>query len=64
MERADVAVIGAGPAGLFCAIHAAGQGRRILVLEKMETAAQKLLIAGSGQCNITHEGGIENFPAH
>jgi predicted Rossmann fold flavoprotein len=64
MERPDVAVIGAGPAGLFCAIQAAGQGRRILVLEKMETPAQKLLLAGSGQCNITHDGGIENFPAH
>ena len=64
MERPDVVIIGAGPAGLFCAIHAAGPGRRILVLEKMETPAQKLLLAGSGQCNITHEGGIENFPAH
>ena len=64
MERLGVAVIGAGPAGLFCAIHAAGQGRRIIVLEKMETPARKLLLSGSGQCNITHEGGMENFPAH
>jgi len=64
MERLGVAVIGAGPAGLFCAIHAAEPGRRILVLEKMETPARKLLIAGSGQCNITHEGGIENFLFH
>jgi len=64
MERLGVAVIGAGPAGLFCAIHAAEPGRRLLVLEKMETPARKLLIAGSGQCNITHEGGIENFLPH
>jgi len=64
MEQVDVAVTGAGPAGLFCAIHAAGQGRRILVLEKMERPARKLLLSGSGQCNITHEGGIKKFLSH
>lgn len=61
MERFDGVVIGAGPAGLFCAIHAAAGGRRILVLEKNPEPGAKLLLAGTGQCNLTHEGDIRNF---
>ena len=57
----DVTVIGAGPAGLFCALHAAASGRRVLLLEKMDAPGAKLLLSGLGQCNITHDGGIENF---
>jgi len=64
MKQYDVAIIGAGPAGLSCAIHAAAQGRRILLLEKNSTPGNKLLLAGSGQCNFTHTGDIRNFPAH
>ena len=64
MERYDVAVIGAGPAGLFCAIHAAAPDHRILLLEKMDAPGKKLLITGSGQCNITHEGEIPDFIEH
>ncbi len=54
-------IIGAGPAGLFCAIHAAGPGRRVLVLEKNGQPGNKLLLSGSGQCNITHAGAIRDF---
>lgn len=61
VERYDVAVIGAGPAGLFCAIHAAGEGCRVLVLEKNPAPGAKLLLAGSGQCNLTHDGEIREF---
>jgi len=64
MKQYDVAVIGAGPAGLSCAIHAAVPGRRILLLEKNSTPGNKLLLAGSGQCNFTHAGDIHNFLAH
>jgi predicted flavoprotein YhiN len=60
----DVTVIGAGPAGLFCALHAAASGRRVLLLEKMDAPGAKLLLSGLGQCNITHDGGIENFFSH
>jgi predicted Rossmann fold flavoprotein len=60
----DVVVIGAGPAGLFCAIHAAAVGCRILVLEKKEKPGAKLLLAGSGQCNLTHDGEIREFVTH
>lgn len=61
MEQNDVLVIGAGPAGLFCAIHAAAEGCRVLVLEKNPAPGAKLLLAGSGQCNLTHDGEIREF---
>jgi len=61
MEQYDVIVIGAGPAGLFCAIHAAGAGYHVIILEKNAAPGAKLLLAGSGQCNLTHDGDIRNF---
>jgi predicted Rossmann fold flavoprotein len=61
---ADVVVIGAGPAGLFCAIHAAAAGSRVLLLEKNSLPGAKLLLAGSGQCNLTHDGDIREFVTH
>jgi len=64
VERNDVIVIGAGPAGLFCAIHAAAEGFRVLVLEKNSKPGVKLLLAGSGQCNLTHDGEIRKFVTH
>ena len=48
-------------AGLFCAIHAAGHGVRVLLLEKNATPGVKLAISGTGQCNITHDGDIRTF---
>jgi len=64
MEKPDVVVIGAGPAGLCCAIHAAAGGCRVLVLEKNARPGAKLLLAGSGQCNISHDGDIRDFLSH
>jgi len=64
MEQYDSIVIGGGPAGLFCAIHAALPGRRILLLEKNPCPGNKLLLAGSGQCNFTHTGDIQDFLFH
>ena len=58
----DCIIIGAGPAGLFCASLLAPA--RVLVLEKMVLPGRKLLIAGSGQCNITHTGDVKNFVSH
>ena len=57
-------VIGAGPAGLFGAIHAAAPGTRVLVLEKNERPGAKLLLSGSGQCNLTHGGEIRELILH
>ncbi|MDE2444087.1 MAG: NAD(P)/FAD-dependent oxidoreductase [Methanocorpusculum sp.] len=58
----DCIIIGAGPAGLFCAAQLAPV--RVLVLEKMVLPGRKLLIAGSGQCNITHAGDVKSFTEH
>lgn len=55
----DCIVIGAGPTGLFCAANLAPA--TVLVLEKMILPGRKLLLAGSGQCNITHVGDVKSF---
>jgi predicted Rossmann fold flavoprotein len=57
----DVAVIGAGPAGLMAAIRAAEKGAKVVVLEKMEKPARKLRITGKGRCNITNIKPEEEF---
>lgn len=64
MESYQVLIIGAGPAGLSCALHAAGEERGVVILEKNPSPGRKLLITGSGQCNITHEGDIADFSMH
>jgi len=61
VERWDSIITGAGPAGMFCAIHAAAAGNRVLLLEKNARPGAKLLLAGTGQCNITHDGDIRSF---
>ena len=50
----DVIVVGAGAAGLFCAIEAGKRGRRVCVIEKSAKAAQKIRISGGGRCNFTN----------
>jgi len=47
-----VAVIGAGAAGLMAAIHAAGRGRPVVLLERTRDGGRKILISGGGRCNI------------
>jgi predicted Rossmann fold flavoprotein len=53
---ADVIVIGAGAAGLACAIEAGRRGRRVLVLERNAEPGRKILISGGGRCNFTNVG--------
>ncbi|MGE4319477.1 MAG: NAD(P)/FAD-dependent oxidoreductase [Deferribacterales bacterium] len=50
----DIAVIGGGPAGLMSAGSASETGASVILLEKMNTCGRKLLISGSGRCNITN----------
>lgn len=64
MEKYSLVVIGGGPAGLFCALRAAGNGRRILILEKKPHPGRKLLLSGLGQCNITHDEDSGSFLSH
>ena len=53
--KADVIVIGGGPAGMFAAITAARQGSRVLLLERNDRLGKKLLITGKGRCNVTND---------
>ena len=54
MEDLDLIVIGAGAAGLMCAITAARRGRRVLVLERSNKVGKKILMSGGGRCNFTN----------
>lgn len=58
----DVCVIGAGPAGMMAAGHAAMQGASVILLEKNSRPGEKLLITGGGRCNVTnHELDVRTF---
>ncbi len=61
MDAYDAIIIGAGPAGMMAAIKAAERGRRVLLLEKMPSAGNKLLISGKGHCNLTNAGSVDKF---
>jgi predicted Rossmann fold flavoprotein len=50
----DVIIIGAGAAGLFCALTAGRRGRRVLLIEHNERIGKKILISGGGRCNFTN----------
>ena len=52
--KVDGIVIGGGPAGMFAAITAAEQGKKVLLLEKNHRLGKKLLITGKGRCNVTN----------
>jgi len=54
MPEHDVIVLGAGAAGLMCALTAAQRGRRVLVLEKANKIGKKILMSGGGRCNFTN----------
>jgi len=55
-------VIGAGAAGLMCAIEAGKRGRRVAVLEHNPQIGRKILISGGGRCNFTNlHTGPEHF---
>lgn len=51
----DVIVIGGGPAGMFAAITAAGQGSGVVLFEANDRLGKKLLITGKGRCNVTND---------
>src|SRR5246127_1058431 len=53
-RKFDAVVLGAGAAGLMCAIEAGKRGRRVAVLERAEKIGKKILISGGGRCNFTN----------
>ncbi|CAK9253530.1 unnamed protein product, partial [Sphagnum jensenii] len=54
MNNFDVIIIGAGAAGLMCAMRAGQRGKRVLLLEHSEKVGAKILISGGGRCNFTN----------
>lgn len=62
MKKVDVIIIGAGAAGLMCAIKAGMRGRNVLVIDHANKAGKKILMSGGGRCNFTNLNvGFENF---
>ena len=62
MQTYDVIILGAGAAGLMCAIECGRRGRRTLVLDHADRAGKKILISGGGRSNFTNLGCTpENF---
>ena len=53
-QNFDVLILGAGAAGLMCAIEAGKRGRRVAVLERSDRLGKKILISGGGRCNFTN----------
>ncbi|MDE2249002.1 MAG: NAD(P)/FAD-dependent oxidoreductase [Xanthomonadaceae bacterium] len=54
--KMDVLIIGAGAAGLMCAIAAGQRGRRVLLVDHANKAGKKILMSGGGRCNFTNLG--------
>ncbi|MEZ5778874.1 MAG: NAD(P)/FAD-dependent oxidoreductase [Paracoccaceae bacterium] len=54
MEQVDIMVIGAGAAGMMCAVEAARRGRRVIVLDHAKAPGEKIRISGGGRCNFTN----------
>jgi predicted flavoprotein YhiN len=58
----DVAVVGAGAAGLMAAIFAGRRGARVVAVDGAKRIGAKILISGGGRCNVTHDVvGPEDF---
>jgi hypothetical protein len=61
-KQFDVAVIGAGAAGMMCAAVAAQRGKRVVLIDHAAKLAEKIRISGGGRCNFTNlHAGPQNF---
>ena len=62
VQKVDVVILGAGAAGMMCAIEAGRRGRRVVLLDHAERVGKKILISGGGRCNFTNiHCRAENF---
>ena len=57
----DAIVIGGGPAGMFAAVTMKEHLDTVAIIEKNDRIGKKLLLSGSGQCNLTHSGNMNEF---
>ncbi len=61
MQKNQIIIIGAGPAGLMAAQELASRGNEVHVYEQNKAAARKFLVAGNGGFNLTHSEELEDF---
>ncbi|TPW30789.1 NAD(P)/FAD-dependent oxidoreductase [Martelella alba] len=62
MEYFDVAIIGAGAAGLMCALTAGKAGKRVVLIDHARSPGEKIRISGGGRCNFTNiHAGPKNY---
>jgi predicted Rossmann fold flavoprotein len=54
VRSTDVVIVGAGAAGVMCALTAAARGRRVLLVDHSNKAGKKILMSGGGRCNFTN----------
>ena len=54
IEKYDVIIIGAGAAGMMCAIEAGKRGRKVLLIDHAKKIGEKIRISGGGRCNFTN----------
>ena len=54
INKCDVVIIGAGAAGMMCAIEAGKRGRKVVLLDHAKKIGEKIRISGGGRCNFTN----------
>ena len=54
INKYDVVIIGAGAAGMMCAIEAGKRGRKVVLLDHAKKIGEKIRISGGGRCNFTN----------
>ena len=54
IKKCDVVIIGAGAAGMMCAIEAGKRGRKVVLLDHAKKIGEKIRISGGGRCNFTN----------
>ncbi len=65
LQTVDVLVIGAGAAGLMCALNAGYRGRSVAVVDMGKKPGRKIIISGGGRCNFTNQNATpENYLCH
>lgn len=65
MQKTDAIIIGAGAAGLMCAIEAGKRGRKVIVLDHANKPGKKILMSGGGRCNFTNtQINPDNYISH
>lgn len=61
MKLYDIAVVGAGPAGMMAAIRAGQHGKKVILIERNDKLGKKLKITGSSRCNVTNTANLDTF---